>query len=241
MRPVWAVLPFAAVVAALVILWLRQEKPSSGAAVPEGYHRFCLDLSHHNNADIAWDSLRVLIGPDGKTIHSIASAREIRPLECIVFKATEGISMQDSRFKEFWEAAGKLGIPRGAYHFFRTSVDPAVQAQNYIRTVALRHSDMPPILDVETHHLGCTAEQLNGRVKIWLETVEAHYGRRPLLYAPDSYVRDLLSRDITDNYPLWIARYNENAPVSGGWTLWQFTDKALVYGVKGFVDLSVIR
>ena len=38
---------------------------------------------------------------------------------------------------------------------------------------------------------------------------------------------------------MWIARYNREKPRFSGWTLWQFTDKAVLYGVSGYVDLSV--
>ena len=211
-----------------------------GTAVPEGYDYFCLDLSHYNR-DIQWDSLRVAIDARGYTTRSLLHATRILPVRWVVLKATEGEEMSDERFQEYWAEAGRINISRGAYHFFRSSKDPKKQAQNYIRIVKrLRSDDLPPILDVETIHKGCSRKLLNDRVLTWLEIVEAHYGKKPIVYTSDSFAKTYLSDDVTENYPLWIARYNSEPPKSK-WKIWQFTDKALVMGTGGYVDLSVIR
>ena len=209
-----------------------------GAKSPQGYSHFVLDLSHHNKS-IVWDSLRVMIGPDGKTCKDIGRAKRIIPVEGVFLKATEGMEMKDDCFQQYWEGAYRAGIRRGAYHFFRTSTDPVRQAQNYIGSVTLGYNDLPPVLDIETMHRGCTREELNRKAKLWLETVAAHYGRTPIIYTSDSFARDFLDNELRQNYPLWIARYNSEPPQNEGWLMWQFSDKAVVYGVKGYVDLSV--
>ena len=229
-----------AVLAAILIPhWILGGDRTTGARVPEGYTRYVLDVSHFNR-EIVWDSLKVAVDRNGRTTKNIREAREIRPLERVIIKATEGESMRDERFAASWEAAGKAGIPRGAYHFFRSSKDPLVQARNFTSTVTLAHGDLPPVLDIETMHLGCSREQLNSAALAWLQAVEAHYGRIPIVYTSDSFARDNLDETITGHYPLWIARYNSAPPRTENWTLWQFSDKAVVYGVRGFVDLSVM-
>jgi len=239
-RPAAVLLALAALV--LTVLFphlLSKGDHTTGARVPEGYTRYVLDISHFNRG-IVWDSLKVAVDRKGRTTKDIRSAREIRPLAQVIVKATEGVSMQDDRFAEYWEAAGKAGIPRGAYHFFRSSKDAALQAQNYIATVTLSHKDLPPVLDIETMHRGCTREQLNAGALAWLRAVEAHYGRTPVVYTSDAFARDNLDEAVTGHYPLWIARYNSEPPRTEGWTAWQFSDKAVVYGIRGYVDLSVI-
>lgn len=211
---------------------------SVGAAVPEGYRHFVLDLSHHNRS-VVWDSLKVVVGQDGKTCKNLRRARTILPLDAVVLKATEGLEMKDDRFAEYWEAARAAGLRRGAYHFFRTSTDPIAQARNYIGSVSLSYNDLPPVLDIETMHRGCTRGEVNRKAKQWLEAVKEHYGRTPVIYTSDSYARDILDDEIKRDYPLWIARYNSEPPSSAPWKLWQFTDKAVVYGVRGYADLSV--
>ena len=90
-------------------------------------------------------------------------------------------------------------------------------------------------------HEGCTKELLNERVLVWLRETEKTYGRKPIVYTSDSYARDILSPEITEKYPMWIARYNAQPPRFRNWTMWQFTDKALIHGIDGYVDLSVIK
>ena len=243
----WKVSPW--LVAGLVLLvaagvlypYIRYGKfASEGAPVPEGARSFCVDLSHHNSG-IVWDSLRVVVDRTGRTTKDLLHAKSIYPVTTVIIKATEGEKFTDRRFDEYWEEAGKRSYPRGAYHFFRSSRNPDKQAQHYISKVNLRHSDLPPVLDVETMHEGCTKKELNEKVLVWLKAVEKHYGRKPIVYTSDSYARDILSTEITQHYPMWIARYNKKEPRFTSWTMWQFTDKAVLYGASGYVDLSVIK
>lgn len=84
-------------------------------------------------------------------------------------------------------------------------------------------------------------KKLNEEALKWLETIEDHYGKKPIVYTGSSFARDWLSKRITDNYPVWIAHYEKDRPDFDGWTFWQFTDKAVVKGVPGPVDLSVMK
>ena len=81
---------------------------------------------------------------------------------------------------------------------------------------------------------------LNRRALTWLKAVEKHYGRRPVVYTSDRFALDILSSDITEHYPLWIARYGGKTPDSPACTMWQFTDRAVIHGIRGYVDLSVV-
>ena len=212
----------------------------SGAAVPGDARQFCLDISHYNDG-IVWDSLMVVVDSRGRTSKDLLYATRISPVNRVVMKATEGVSLVDKRFSEYWSAADGHDYTRGAYHFFRSSADPVAQADHYLAHAHLTHRDLPPILDVETMHAGCSKEELNRKVLSWLKTVEKKSGRKPIIYTPESYARDILSREITGNYPLWVARYNAKPPRFSDWNMWQFTDKAVLYGVSCFVDLSVIK
>ena len=229
------------VAVAVLYPYIRYGKfASEGAGVPDGARSFCVDLSHHNTG-IVWDSLKVVVDRTGHTTKDLLHAKSVYPVTSVILKATEGEKFTDRRFDEYWEEAGKRTYSRGAYHFFRSSRDPKKQAQHYISRVKLRHSDLAPVLDVETMHEGCTKQELNERVLVWLRAVELHYGRTPIVYTSDSYARDILSPEITQHYPMWIARYNRKEPKFPSWTMWQFTDKAVLYGASGYVDLSVIK
>lgn len=244
LRP-WSIFVIAVTLVILICLPIKRSKSidDHGARIPEQFHgEFGIDISHNNKGEIIWDSLRVMTDKKGYTVRDIRAAKDIRPVSFVFIKATEGQGFIDENFKKNWKAAADHGIERGAYHFFRSSKDPVRQANSYIRTVGkLRHSDLPPVLDIETTHKGITKKQLNEKALTWLQTVEKHYGRKPIVYTYDSFAKDWLSKEILDNYPIWIAHYEAKSPVFGNWTYWQFTDKAIVYGIERKVDLSIRR
>lgn len=233
------------VVLALVILfhdWIAPVDCETGAKVPAGDWRYGIDISHHNAGEIVWDSLYVLTDRRGRTIRDHHLAKDIRPVSFVFIKATEGVSLVDKDFKRNWRDAGMSGLRRGAYHFFRSSKDGEAQARLFIKTVGnLRFRDLPPVLDIETLHRGGSRKKLNEEALKWLRTIENHYGRKPIVYTGSSFAKDYLSKDITENYPMWIAHYEKDRPAFEDWTWWQFTDKAVVKGVPGLVDLSVMK
>ena len=243
---VWTAVGIAAsVILALAVMFISQGGGGgheTGAKVPPGDWRYGIDISHHNAGDIVWDSLYVLTDKRGKTIRDHHLAKDIRPVSFVFIKATEGVSMVDKDFKRNWQDAGRSGLRRGAYHFFRSSKDGEAQARLFIKTVGdLRFKDLPPVLDIETIHRGGSMKKLNEEALKWLETIEGYYGKKPIVYTGSSFARDWLSKRITDNYPVWIAHYEKDRPDFDGWIFWQFTDKAVVKGVPGPVDLSVMK
>lgn len=243
LSPWQAVLAAAAVLAVVFLVFRRWNGygSESGASVPAGTWRYGIDISHNNEGPIVWDSLFVMTDAKRKTIRDPYQAKEIRKVSFIFIKASEGVTMKDKDFDRNWKAAGRADIRRGAYHFFRSSKDGRAQAENFIRSVgSLRHSDLPPVLDIETIHRGCSKKELNDKALVWLKTVEEHYGKKPVVYTGAAFARDVLSDRITSEYPLWIAHYGVRKPAFDGWTWWQFTDKAVVKGVPGKVDLNVM-
>lgn len=237
---------FSAVAAAAVItllavpLTMRLCSEEGEVKVPDGNYGYAVDISKYQR-DIVWDSLMVLTDARGRTVRDIKGAAEIHRVKYTIIKATEGEKHRDALFTDHWQHASEAGYSRGAYHFFLSSRSPESQAENFIRTVGnIRRKDLPPILDVETVHPGCSDAELNRRMLVWLKAVEKHYGRRPVIYTGDSFLKDRLSPEIYGNYPIWIARYGSE-PRFGGWFMWQFTDRASVYGIPSPCDLSVVK
>ena len=210
-----------------------------GAYVPSGYYCYGIDISRYQT-DIEWDKVKVLTDAHGRTTNSVNLAKDIRNISYVFIKATEGTSLRDRHFKKHWNDAGRRGVRRGAYHFFRSSKDAENQARHFIRTVGdLSADDLPPVLDIETIHKGCSYKTLNDKALIWLETVEKHYRRKPIVYSSASFINDILCKEIKENYPIWVAHYGVPSPRCDRWHIWQFADDAVVYGVDGYVDLNV--
>ena len=210
-----------------------------GCKVPVGFYCYGIDISKYQ-PDIEWESMMVMTDAQGHTTKSITKAKNIRKVSYVFIKATEGTSMKDKHFNTHWRNAGKHDIRRGAYHFFRSSKDAKQQALHFIQTVGpLAEDDLPPALDIETIHKGCSRKTLNEKALIWLQTVENHYGRKPIVYSSASFIEKNLYKEIQENYPIWVAHYGAARPRCDKWHIWQFADNATVYGIAGEVDLNV--
>ena len=229
-----------AVAALIAKPYIKERKiVDKGATVPSGYYCYGIDISRYQT-DIEWDKIKVLTDAQGRTTNSVNQAKDIRNISYVFIKATEGNSFKDKHFKRHWKNAGTSGIRRGAYHFFRSSKDAEVQARHFIRTVGgLSANDLPPVLDIETIHKGCSYKTLNDKALVWLKTVEKHYGRKPIVYSSASFINDILCKEIKENYPIWVAHYGAASPRCEKWHIWQFADNAIVYGIDGEVDLNV--
>jgi lysozyme len=175
----------------------------------------------------------------------------------VFVKATEGDSYADPTFDDNWRGAKPAGLLRGAYHFFRSNVDPKKQATKFIDYVKSMQDDgeLPPVLDLETPD-GQTKEKIISRAKAWLDLVEAAFGRKPIIYSGQFFLQDHFSEAgggppaWAKDYPLWIAQY-PNIYVEGSqpllprgwfkWTFWQYSEKGVVNGINAKVDLDVFN
>ncbi|MEN8240341.1 MAG: GH25 family lysozyme [Chloroflexota bacterium] len=175
-----------------------------------------------------------------------------------VLKCTESDNFVDSRFDYNWTQARRVGLIRGAYHFFRPLADPVAQAQHFLRIAGdiLHKTDLPPVLDVEVYpdfikneYKRISSRERQQRVKIWLQTVEAATGRLPIIYTEFYTWRDFLGNNMElTRYPLWIANYKVERPKvpaenwgGRGWTFWQHTNRGVVPGIRdeaACVDLN---
>jgi len=156
-------------------------------------------------------------------------------------KATEGLLDTDPYFSRNWIESQKIGIARGAYHFFIPGRNAKIQAQNFINRVKLRKGDLPPVLDVEASY-GANINTIKSGVKEWLDIIEKHYKVRPIIYTNIEFYNSKLGVDFYD-YPLWIAHYKQlNQPrISRDWLFWQHSESGQIKGIKSKLDFNVFN
>jgi lysozyme len=155
-------------------------------------------------------------------------------------KATEGASLADSKFKDNWQAIRQVGIKRGAYHFFRPTVNALAQAKNFLDVARLEPGDLPPVLDAEDED-GADKALIVTRMQTWLDIVEKRYGVKPIIYTSQKYYYNYVVGNF-DDYPLWIAKYGNSKPQlvnEGKFKIWQYGNKGKIGGIEGNVDLNV--
>ena len=189
------------------------------------YARHGIDVSHHQGT-INWSR--------------IADAN----VSFAYIKATEGGDFVDKRFQSNWQEAQKAGIARGAYHFFTQCRSGREQAANFIRVVPKDPDALPHAVDAE--HMGtCRSlpqiKDVVSELRIFIDLVAAHYGKRPLIYTTlefhHAYLKDRLKQE-----RYWIRslitppRFRQQS-----WVIWQYHNRGRRPGVSGPVDLNVAR
>jgi len=151
----------------------------------------------------------------------------------------------DGEMRKNIAGASANGILWSAYHFFRTHIDPVIQAKVFCETVGDFYS-LPPVLDLEA--AGSKGERLNYKVRQFLDEAERITNKRPIIYSSGGFWRSYLANEKKSHtdwaraYPLWIAQYTNLWPTPlypwAGWEFWQYTDKGKIPGVITHVDLN---
>ena len=159
-------------------------------------------------------------------------------------KATEGGDFTDKSFAKNWEAAGKAGVRRGAYHFFTLCRSGAEQAAHFIATVPKVPDALSPAVDLE--YMGNCRERpkianVQAEIATYLSAIEAHYGRQAVLYLTEEF-DDAYGVSARFDRPLWL-RSLVREPNFGArpWHIWQVSNFRQLDGIKGRVDWNVMH
>ena len=194
------------------------ETLSETAIADDQTYCFGIDVSQYQGS-INWDEVLL-------TKH---------PLRFAIVRATMGNNGVDAKFKDNWSALKRVGLQRGAYHYYRPFENSVEQANNFISQVQLQPGDFPPVLDVERMSpLG--AANLRKGVQNWLRIVGQYYHCKPIVYTGRFFYERYLKGSI-DGYPLWVASYGPHQKVSHlPWQFYQFSEKMVVHGINTFVD-----
>lgn len=216
-----------------VYRWMRYRKArlthykEFGIPMPDEYSIHGIDVSRYQNI-IAWEEVKAM------KVKAIS-------MGFTYIKATEGISNIDPQFNRNWKRSKEAGLLRGAYHFFISSKDGKLQAQNFIAKVDLETGDLPPVLDIEQMN-GANRDEIKREAKRFLDVIEEYYRVRPVIYTNVDFYNRVLGSDF-DKYPLWVAHYYQpfEPKISRGWVLWQHNDGGRVNGIISPVDFNVFN
>lgn len=199
-------------------LWVPNWRPAL-----EPGERYGVDVSAHQG-DIDWDAV---------------AADDI---EFTYIKATEGGDFVDDLFATNWTEARRVGLERGAYHFFTLCTPGATQAQNFLRVVPPDDAALPPAIDLELAG-NCSErpprDQMFDELLTFVDRVESAWGRETILYLGNDYegfygVTQRLER------ALWLRRFLLE-PTTESWYMWQLHGYANIDGIDGGADLDVMR
>lgn len=164
-------------------------------------------------------------------------------------KATEGGDRLDGSFAENWRGARAAGIPRGAYHFFYFCRPAAEQAAWFIANVPRDPAALPPVLDMEwnpaspTCRLRPPPETVHAEMKVFLDIVGAHYGKRPVVYTSVDFYEDnrLHGFHGVDWWLRSVAAHPHDRYDNRHFLFWQYSGTGIVPGIEGDADLNVFH
>lgn len=185
-------------------------------------HIHGIDLSHYQG-DVSWET----VGDNHK-------------LAYVYIKATEGGDRIDNKYQRNIQLARQHGLKVGSYHFFRPKTPIHLQVENFTRQCRPEEQDLLPMIDIETK-AGLSDSAFVDSLMTFLTSIEEYYKQKPLLYTGANFYDHYLSGELLDGYKIMIAQYTEQEPVlidDRDITLWQYTGKGRVSGIKGNVDKS---
>ena len=196
--------------------------------IPDKYAIHGIDVSYAQG-NIDWQKVKAM---EEDSVH----------ITFAFIKATEGILSVDPYFQRNWREAAKAGIVCGAYHYFKPSKSGSWQARFFLQNVKIEKGDLPMVVDVEElNHM--TPDKMRLQLKEFVTFVEKKTHIKPIIYSGSSFYQDYLL-GFFDDYPLWVANYNqpEMKPVgSKQWLVWQHSDKATVTGIGHVVDFDAFN
>lgn len=184
-------------------------------------HIHGIDISHYQG-DVFWE----IIGENTRMAY-------------VYIKATEGGDRIDKRYEENLKVAHSHGLKVGSYHFYRPKTPQEKQLENFATQCLRSEQDLIPMIDVETK-AGLSDTAFCDSLFKFLDLVEKHYKQKPLIYTgANFYDKYLLGK--LDGYKIMIAQYTEREPRlkdDRDITMWQYTGKGRINGIKGYVDKS---
>lgn len=216
-RVLLVLLALAILAAAGWFLWLPNHRPGL-----EPGERYGVDVSHHQG-QIDWE----VVAGDG--------------IGFAYIKVTQSTDFTDPRFAENWEGAQTAGLDVGAYHFFSLCTPGAEQAEHFLSVLPDEPGMLPAAVDLELKG-NCDERpdvaSVTRELDAFLTRVEADTGLRAVLYVGDDFEESYPVKERAE-CPLWVLRYLLRP--GGDWLIWQVGGYASVEGIRGRVDLDVMK
>lgn len=184
-------------------------------------HIHGIDISHYQG-DIFWEIV-------GENSH----------MAYVYIKASEGGDRVDERYEHNRMLAHAYGLKVGTYHFYRPKAPQEQQLNNFTTQCRRKEQDLVPMIDIETKS-GLSDTAFCDSLFKFLDLVERYYKQKPLIYTGANFYDHYLLGKLND-YKIMIAQYSQREPRlkdDRDITMWQYTGKGRINGVKGYIDKS---
>ena len=167
-------------------------------------------------------------------------------VEVVYIKSSQGSNIKDPYFDINYENAKANGLKVGFYHFLTatTTAEAEQEARFFASVISGKTPDCKLAMDYEVFG-GVSVNEINNIAQVFLESVRRLTNKEVIIYSDLSNARNTFSRELAQNYPLWLAYYgdyNELRNIETNWETWQgvqYTDRGIVSGINGNVDRDI--
>ena len=156
-----------------------------------------------------------------------------------------GAIVEDPYFQANMKGTAASGIPVGVYFFTQAvnEVEAVEEASAVLKLVTQYELDYPIFIDTEGAGGNGRADGLDAETRTlvceaFCRTIE-NGGYRAGVYASRNWYNNCLETAKLDNYFIWLAEYRSVPLYQGYYSMWQYTSKGQVDGIKGNVDLNL--
>ena len=156
-----------------------------------------------------------------------------------------GKLVEDEFAKKNLEEATAVGLPIGAYFFSQAlNIKEADEEIDYMLEILGDYElDMPIILDWEIPTDTARTANMDART---LTDIQLHFcdvmtkkGYTPMIYFNWFQSTRLMHLTELEDYPFWLALYQDRMTYPYKVEMWQYTDRGRVPGIEGNVDINV--
>ena len=193
-----------------------------------------IDVSYHQQ-EINWDELT-------------KSPIEFIMIRCGYRGHSEGGLIEDEKFREYAEKANEYGINMGVYFFTQAiNEEEALAEADYVINL-LDGYDLSYPVAFDTEYVSEPNARTNVaeispelRSKICIAFCERikEAGYFPIIYASENWMRRQLDLTMLTDYDFWAPQYLDKNDFLFDFTIWQYTEKGSIPGIKGDVDLDI--
>lgn len=165
-------------------------------------------------------------------------------IKIVYIKSSQGTTYKDPYFEKNYENAKKNGLKVGVYHYLtaRNESEAIKEANFFASILSDKEIDCKLAMDFESFG-NLNKEEINNISKTFLQEVEKLTNRKTIVYSDLFNAKNTF--ELSNNYPLWIAFYNNYQDLENiqtNWQTWegqQYTDVGKIAGIKGNIDRDI--
>lgn len=152
-------------------------------------------------------------------------------------------NQDDVEYKRNAKECERLNIPFGIYLMsYANTVEKArSEAQHILRQTKGHNPSLGLWYDVEDNATSGSVgkEALTNIINTFCGTVK-NAGYKVGVYASLNWLDNKIEKQIKENFPIWVAQYNNECQYDGKYVLWQYTSSGKVNGISGRVDMNYL-